>query len=63
MCEWFKAGATKSQLEDLVASAMTPEEFLTEWIKHWETFPPDLRARCVQMAITITSRLKTKGLM
>lgn len=35
LCEWFKTGATDADFGALLASAMTPQDFLLELPKHW----------------------------
>lgn len=57
MCEWFKAGATKDDLRTLIANAMTPEQFVHRWVKHWGDYDRSTQARCVDMAITLALKL------
>ncbi len=50
LCEYFKLGHTAEEYQDLLNTAMWPDQFLWEWSKRFANYPSRLRAECIRVA-------------
>lgn len=53
-CEFFKSGGTISEYQGLIDNALTPADFISEWITHWAGFDEALKVECVKVATELT---------
>lgn len=57
LCEYFKAGHTAEDYAKLIASAMTPKQFLLELPKHWASLPADRIGRTLRTIFSLAGNL------
>lgn len=53
LCEYFLAGYTAKDYENLIKSAYTPKELLLEWPNHWENLPDKQLSKAVRLALRL----------
>jgi len=53
LCEYFKAGHTAEDYAKLIASAMTPKQFLLELPKHWTNLSADRIGRTLRTIFSL----------
>jgi predicted P-loop ATPase len=60
LCEYFKAGNTKADYQNLIASALKPEDLLQKWPDYWDGFGNRQTVRCCRLAACLGSLYLTE---
>lgn len=56
-CEYFKTHSI-TDYQELLNSAMKPDDFLVEWTNHWKDFDYRLKAKCARIATNLSHILE-----